>query len=56
MDNKKITKSSILSQLVGFTFIGTFASIYDTGLTQISLIFLFSFTNKKNPLTNKRVF
>ena len=43
MSNKQIIKSSILSQLVGYTFLGSIALIIDSGLTQLSLIFLVSF-------------
>ena len=43
MSNKQIIKSSILSQLVGYTFLGSIALIIDSGLSQISLIFLVSF-------------
>ena len=42
MSNKK-NKSSILSQLVGFTFLVTFASIIDAGLNQKSILFIFLF-------------
>ncbi len=38
----KIIKSSILSQLLGFTFLGTFISIVDHGFNKIFIIFLFS--------------
>ena len=43
MSNKQIIKSSILSQLVGYTFLGSIALIIDSGLSQISIIFLVSF-------------
>ena len=43
MSNKQISKSSILSQLVGYTFLASIALIIDSGLTQLSLFFLVSF-------------
>ena len=43
MSKKQIIKSSILSQLVGYTFLGSIALIIDSGLSQISIIFLVSF-------------
>ena len=43
MKKVQINKTSILSQLLGYTFLGTIILIIDKGLNQISLFFLISF-------------
>ena len=43
MKKVQINKSSILSQLVGYTFLGTIILIIDKGLSLITLYFFISF-------------
>ena len=43
MKKVEINKSSVLSQIVGYTFLGTIILIFDKGLSLVTLYFFISF-------------